>query len=134
MTGCKDPYCILLLLSTEALREGNLLPPPPIIPPIPAPDLEEEAESEELPAPTSSGRRFPLGGRGGTRLLKLATISGGEWRLSVGWAKRERSTDPPKSVESGERDREIRRKRRPNNTYTMSKHPGRLLLDRHCEG
>ena len=28
-----------------------------------------------------------LGRRGGTRRLKLATVSGGEWRLSVGCAK-----------------------------------------------
>jgi hypothetical protein len=107
MTGCKEPYCILL--STDALREGNLLLPP-IIPPIPAPGLEEEAESEEPPVPTSSGRRFPLGGRGGTRLLKLATISGGECRLSVGWAKsddrKNRNRQIHQSVEEvGERDR-----------------------------
>lgn len=30
-----------------------------------------------------------LGRRGGTRRLKLATTSGGEWRLSVGWAGRQ---------------------------------------------
>ena len=70
-TGCKEPYCILL--STDELSEGNLLPAT-----IPALVLDEDAGSEEPPAPTSSGRRFPLGGRGGTRLLKLATISGGE--------------------------------------------------------
>jgi hypothetical protein len=36
---------------------------------------------------TSASRFFDLGMRGGTRRLKLATTSGGEWRLRVGCAR-----------------------------------------------
>jgi hypothetical protein len=36
---------------------------------------------------SASGRFLGLGSLGGTLRLKLATTSGGEWRLSVGWAK-----------------------------------------------
>jgi len=38
---------------------------------------------------SASGRFLGLGRRGGTLRLKLATTSGGEWRLRVGLAKDE---------------------------------------------
>jgi hypothetical protein len=38
-------------------------------------------------------RFLGLGRRGGTRRLKLATTSGGEWRFRVGWAGRASVSD-----------------------------------------